>query len=59
MALDEGYPGTGPVQSSLRLLIGEPGPAGFTSDIQVPWVPGCESIFYMVPLCPVDDLMSM
>lgn len=40
MGLEQGYPGTDQVRSSLKLLIGEPGPAGFTSDMQVPWVPG-------------------
>ena len=49
LALEEGYPGTGHAKSSLRLLIGEPGPAGFTSDIQVPCVPGYESVFYNGP----------
>lgn len=48
MAMEEGYPGTGPIQSSLRLLIGEVGPAGFTSDIQVPWVSGCVSCSWKV-----------
>lgn len=48
MAMEEGYPGMGPIQSSLRLLIGEVGPAGFTSDIQVPWVSGCVSCSWKV-----------
>eukprot|EP00892_Ulva_mutabilis_P002272 jgi/Ulvmu1/12045/UM083_0058.1 len=44
MGIEEGYPGGGQVASSLRILIGEPGPAGFTSDIQVPWSPGCQEV---------------
>lgn len=40
MNIEQKLPGVGQTPS-LRLLIGEPGPSGFTSDIQVPWVPGC------------------
>lgn len=41
LSIEDSYPGNGDVATSLKLSIGEPGVDGFSSELQVPWAPGC------------------